>query len=46
MTNGHARAPVMTERQAQDAQEFELEGLITDDEDDDGRKRMGNGHAQ
>ncbi|TKA28943.1 hypothetical protein B0A50_03354 [Salinomyces thailandicus] len=33
--NGHA----MTERQAHDAQEFELEGLITDDEEDgDGKK--------
>ncbi|KAI6810000.1 hypothetical protein KC332_g13707 [Hortaea werneckii] len=48
MPNGHARAPAMTERQAQDAQEFELEGLITDDEDEDGGKKHSqtNGRAQ
>ncbi|KAI7701623.1 hypothetical protein KC353_g15233 [Hortaea werneckii] len=48
MPNGHARAPAMTERQAQDAQEFELEGLITDDEDEDGGKKhsQSNGRAQ
>ncbi|KAI7160977.1 hypothetical protein KC343_g14822 [Hortaea werneckii] len=48
MPNGHARAPAMTERQAQDAQEFELEGLITDDEDEDGGKKhsQANGRAQ
>ena len=32
--NGNARAPNIVDRQAQDAQEFELEGLMSDAEDD------------
>jgi len=33
--NGHPRAPHATERQARDVQEFELEGLMSDDGDDE-----------
>ena len=33
LTNGHARIPDMADRQAHDAQEFELEGLMSDDEE-------------
>lgn len=33
MANGHARVPNATDRQAADAQEFELEGLMSDDDD-------------
>ena len=32
-TNGHAIVPNAIGRQAADAQEFELEGLMSDDED-------------
>ncbi|KAF2773491.1 hypothetical protein EJ03DRAFT_285531 [Teratosphaeria nubilosa] len=32
--NGHVRVPNATDRQASDAQEFELEGLMSDDEDE------------
>ena len=32
LTNGHARVPDLADRQAHDAQEFELEGLMSDDE--------------
>lgn len=33
-TNGHPRGGANAERQARDVQEFELEGLISGDEDD------------
>jgi len=45
-TNGHARVPNAADRQAHDAQEFELEGLMSDDEEDGGKNRkLGNGVA-
>lgn len=31
--NGHVRLPTAADRQAQDAEEFELEGLMSDDDD-------------
>lgn len=31
--NGHVRIPTATDRQAADAQEFELDGLMSDDDD-------------
>lgn len=34
-TNGQARAPNVAERQARDVQEFELEGLMSEDGDDE-----------
>lgn len=42
MPNGHVRLPDAAERQAQDAEEFELEGLMSDDEE----PKQGNGHAR
>ncbi|WPH00790.1 Hypothetical protein R9X50_00362000 [Acrodontium crateriforme] len=39
--NGHARVPNATDRQAADAEEFELEGLMSDDEEG----KPLNGHA-
>lgn len=40
MGNGHVRLPNgVVERQAQDAQEFELEGLMSEDEEEAGVKR-------
>ncbi|KAK3676474.1 hypothetical protein LTR78_003750 [Recurvomyces mirabilis] len=42
--NGHARVPNAMDRQAHDAQEFELEGLMSDDDDENVKPRM-NGHA-
>ncbi|KAK5689184.1 hypothetical protein LTR17_026457 [Elasticomyces elasticus] len=46
-TNGHARIPNASDRQAQDAQEFELEGLMSDDEDERPKVngKVGNGVA-
>ena len=35
MMNGHARVPNAADRQAPDAQEFELENLMSEDEDED-----------
>ena len=34
MTNGHARIPDASDRQIRDAEEFELEGLMSEDDDD------------
>jgi hypothetical protein len=31
--NGHVRLPTAADRQAQDAEEFELEGLMSDDDE-------------
>ncbi|KAK5115917.1 hypothetical protein LTR62_000373 [Meristemomyces frigidus] len=42
--NGHPRIPNAADRQAHDAQEFELEGLMSDDEDENVKPRT-NGHA-
>lgn len=33
MLNGHPRVPNATDREAQDAREFELDDLMSDDED-------------
>ena len=33
--NGHANGSARTQRRVRDAEEFELEGLISDEEDDD-----------
>ena len=47
--NGHARVPNAADRQAADAQEFELEGLMSDDEDAEAgahAKLNGNGRAR
>ncbi|TKA70235.1 hypothetical protein B0A55_06882 [Friedmanniomyces simplex] len=48
--NGHnhtMRIPNASDRQAQDAQEFELEGLMSEDEDERGtRRKDGNGSAR
>jgi hypothetical protein len=43
LANGHIRANghAATERQLRDAEEFELEGLMSDDEDE-GRRMLGN----
>lgn len=44
--NGHARAPATAgaDRSAQDAQEFELDGFMSEDEEDEGKGRhVGNG---
>ena len=43
--NGHARIPNAADRQAQDAQEFELEGLMSDDDDDGTKTAKPNGVA-
>ncbi|KAK4543092.1 hypothetical protein LTR36_005869 [Oleoguttula mirabilis] len=45
LTNGHARVPNVEDRQAHDAQEFELEGLMSEDEDD-GAKKLTNGNGR
>lgn len=42
--NGHARIPNATDRQAADAQEFELEGLMSDDDEPEAGKA--NGHPR
>lgn len=46
--NGHARVPNAEDRQAADAQEFELEGLMSDDDDAEGGAGAGklNGRAR
>lgn len=45
--NGHARVPNGTlDRQAHDAQEFELEGLMSDDEEGEAGFANGNGKAR
>lgn len=47
LPNGHSRVPnPMVDRQAQDAQEFELEGLMSDDEDDTGAKKHGSANGR
>ncbi|KAF2159873.1 hypothetical protein M409DRAFT_60466 [Zasmidium cellare ATCC 36951] len=43
LANGHARIPNDIDRQSHDAQEFELEGLMSDDEEPDASKA--NGHT-
>jgi len=45
--NGHMRVPNATDRQAHDAQEFELEGLIDDEDERDAEGGAGkvNGRA-
>ncbi|EME43145.1 hypothetical protein DOTSEDRAFT_45128 [Dothistroma septosporum NZE10] len=40
--NGQARIPNAADRQAQDAEEFELEGLMSDDDEPEARKMNGN----
>lgn len=45
-TNGHAVVPTATDRQAADAQEFELEGLMSDDEDAEPTAKQGNGRPR
>ena len=42
-TNGHAVVPNAIDRQAADAQEFELEGLMSDDEDAETAAKHRNG---
>lgn len=42
-TNGHAVLPTAADRQAADAQEFELEGLMSDDEDAEAAAKQTNG---
>ncbi|KAK5134840.1 hypothetical protein LTR08_006072 [Meristemomyces frigidus] len=44
LTNGHARIPDMEDRQAHDAQEFELEGLMSDDESEATKATNGRPH--
>lgn len=34
LANGHARVPDASDRQIRDAEEFELEGLMSEDDDD------------
>lgn len=49
MANGHARVPNAADRQAADAQEFELEGLMSEDEDMEagaGAQKQGNGRPR
>lgn len=46
-TNGHAVLPSAVDRQAADAQEFELEGLMSDDDDDtETAAKHGNGRPR
>jgi hypothetical protein len=42
-TNGHAGLPSAADRQAADAQEFELEGLMSDDDDTETAAKQSNG---
>ena len=42
-TNGHAVLPSVADRQAADAQEFELEGLMSDDDDAETAAKQSNG---
>ncbi|KAF7185366.1 Protein YTP1 [Pseudocercospora fuligena] len=44
--NGHARIPNATDRQAADAQEFELEGLMSDDDEPEAGKANGHPRAR
>ncbi|KAK4501198.1 hypothetical protein PRZ48_007005 [Zasmidium cellare] len=44
LANGHARIPNDMDRRSHDAQEFELEGLMSDDEEPDASKA--NGHTR
>lgn len=41
LANGHARIPTATDRQAADAQEFELEGLMSDDDEPNSARANG-----
>lgn len=45
-TNGHAVMPNAMDRQAADAQEFELEGLMSDDDDAETAAKQGNGRLR
>jgi hypothetical protein len=45
-TNGHAVLPTAADRQAADAQEFELEGLMSDDEDAETAAKQTNGRLR
>lgn len=46
-TNGHAVLPSAADRQAADAQEFELDGLMSDDDDDaETAAKYGNGRLR
>ena len=45
-TNGHAVAPNAIDRQAADAQEFELEGLMSDDDEAESAAKQGNGRLR
>ena len=44
LPNGHANGHIASERQLRDAQEFELEALMSDEEEPDTRK-TGAGHS-
>ncbi|KAK6402359.1 hypothetical protein LTR95_019080, partial [Oleoguttula sp. CCFEE 5521] len=48
LANGHPRIPNAADRQAADAQEFELEGLMSDDDDVEGgaTTKGTNGHPR
>jgi hypothetical protein len=46
MTNGHAVVPSAADRQAADAQEFELEGLMSDDDDVETAAKQTNGRPR
>ena len=45
-TNGHTVLPSAADRQAADAQEFELEGLMSDDEDAETAAKQTNGRLR
>lgn len=45
-SNGHAVVPSVADRQAADAQEFELEGLMSDDEDAETAAKQSNGRLR
>lgn len=44
--NGHTVVPTAADRQAADAQEFELEGLMSDDEDAEAAAKQTNGRLR
>jgi hypothetical protein len=46
MPNGHVRGHSAAERQARDVQEFELEALMSEDEDDSDRPHSGKSNGQ
>ena len=46
LPNGHARGNSAAERQARDVQEFELEALMSDDEDDSDRTHPGKANGR